>query len=423
MTVGTTRLHQQNVELFAKLNDELKSLQEQVGTGKAELKLSENLYDISKLSAAEEKKSETQGFLENSQRVVRDLEHVDQALDQAQNLIIRLQEIAVETANDVLGKEERERYIYEAEMIKTEILDMANQRDSFGNNLFGGTSGGEKPFKINALGEVSYHGSAIRKTVQVSEGLKADQNFSGHEVFMGIGSGSDTKSIFSLVDDLVSSLKVSLTSNSSSKLFSDGGSVDLVFPSTQAEAKVQFDLVKDGVVHKISATVYGNDYSVIASAINQVSGSTGVSANVVSGNRIRLQGTAGSDVIINSANFSNYEDKKTNIGIIKDVSSSNIVEKISENRLSNQVLTNKIGEAFQHFSNIRNEVSASARRAQQSEIAAQELLILLEDDMSDIRDADLANLLTKIEFLMTNREAAQATFTRITSKSLFDYLG
>ena len=43
--------------------------------------------------------------------------------------------------------------------------------------------------------------------------------------------------------------------------------------------------------------------------------------------------------------------------------------------------------------------------------------------MSDIRDADLANLLTKIEFLMTNREAAQATFTRITSKSLFDYLG
>ena len=240
---------------------------------------------------------------------------------------------------------------------------------------------------------------------------------------MGIGCGSDTESIFSLVDDLVSSLKVNLTSNSSSKLFSDGASVDLVFPSTQAEAKVQFDLVKDGVVHKISATVYGNDYSVIASAINQVSGSTGVSANVASGNRIRLQGTTGSDVIINSATFSNYEDIKTNIGVIKDVSSSNIVENISENRLSNQALTNKIGEAFQHFSNIRNEVSASARRAQQSEIAAQELLILLEDDMSDIRDADLANLLTKIEFLMTNREAAQATFTRITSKSLFDYLG
>ena len=52
MTIGTPRLHQQNVELFAKLNKEMKSLQEQVGSGKADLKLSENLYDISKRFAS-----------------------------------------------------------------------------------------------------------------------------------------------------------------------------------------------------------------------------------------------------------------------------------------------------------------------------------------------------------------------------------
>ena len=55
MTVGTPRLHQQNVELFARLNQELKSIQGQVGSGKVDLKLSENLHDISKLNAAEEK--------------------------------------------------------------------------------------------------------------------------------------------------------------------------------------------------------------------------------------------------------------------------------------------------------------------------------------------------------------------------------
>lgn len=44
MTIGTPRLHQQNVELFAKLNQEMKSIQAQVGSGKAELKLSENLH-------------------------------------------------------------------------------------------------------------------------------------------------------------------------------------------------------------------------------------------------------------------------------------------------------------------------------------------------------------------------------------------
>ena len=146
MTIGTPRLHQQNVELFAKLNKEMKSLQGQVGSGKADLKLSENLYDISKLSAAEEKKYETDQFMHNAKRAATDLEFVDLALDRLQNLTMNLQELAVESANDVLTQKERERYIKDAQMLKKEIFDIANQKDSFGNSLFGGVSGNKIPF-------------------------------------------------------------------------------------------------------------------------------------------------------------------------------------------------------------------------------------------------------------------------------------
>ena len=52
MTIGTTRFFGNNSELFSKLNTELQSLQTQAGTGKAELKLANNIEDISKLSAA-----------------------------------------------------------------------------------------------------------------------------------------------------------------------------------------------------------------------------------------------------------------------------------------------------------------------------------------------------------------------------------
>ena len=48
MTIGTIRLNQQNAELFSELNKELTSIQGQIGSGKAELKLSENLYDVAK---------------------------------------------------------------------------------------------------------------------------------------------------------------------------------------------------------------------------------------------------------------------------------------------------------------------------------------------------------------------------------------
>ena len=113
MTIGTPRLHQQNVELFARLNQELKSLQGQVGSGKADLKLSENLYDISKLSAAEERKSETNQYMQNAKRATKDLEFLDVTLDRLQNLTVNLQELVVDSSSDMLSQTERERFILE----------------------------------------------------------------------------------------------------------------------------------------------------------------------------------------------------------------------------------------------------------------------------------------------------------------------
>ena len=37
--------------------------------------------------------------------------------------------------------------------------------------------------------------------------------------------------------------------------------------------------------------------------------------------------------------------------------------------------------------------------------------------------AAFASLITQLEFLMTQKDAAQATFTRITGKTLFDLIG
>ena len=138
MTVGTPRLHQQNVELFARLNQELKSIQGQVGSGKVDLKLSGNLHDISKLNAAEEKKSEVTQFMQNAKRASKDIEFLDVALDRLQNLTVNFQTMAVESANDMLGQKEKDLLILEAQVLKKEIFDLANQNDSSGNSLFGG---------------------------------------------------------------------------------------------------------------------------------------------------------------------------------------------------------------------------------------------------------------------------------------------
>ena len=290
MVIGTTRFFGNNSELFSRLNSELQALQTQAGTGKAELKLSENITDISKLSAAEEKKSETAQLLSNSKRAQKDLEVLDVSFERLQNLIIRLQELAVESANDTLLPEERARFVGEANMIKLELLDVANQSDNFGNNLFGGVSGSENPFQMNSSGDVSYSGSSLAKEIQVTSGLSVKQNFSGMEVFQKIEGSDGDFSIFNLVDDLIESLKIDLNSGQSSNLFRDAKSVAIKLPNTGSEASISFKIEAGENSLDLNEIIYGNDFTALAASINSQTATTGLSASFNGNNQIVLSG-------------------------------------------------------------------------------------------------------------------------------------
>jgi len=97
-------------------------------------------------------------------------------------------------------------------------------------------------------------------------------------------------------------------------------------------------------------------------------------------------------------------------------------ETVSQTNINFGDISVRITNAFEHFATKRAEVSAASRRAQDAEEANMDVLVSLEEDIADIEDADLAAILTRIEMLMVQKDAAQATFTRITSKSLFDFL-
>ena len=421
MSVSTTRFFDNNSTLFSKINDELKSLQGQVGTGKAELKLSENITDISKLSAAEEKKSETSQFLGNSKRVQSDLEFLDVAFDRLQNSLIRLQELAVESANDTLLAEERQRFVQEAQMIKSEILDVANQKDTFGNNLFGGVSGVETPFEINSDGKVNYLGSSLAKEVQVTEALAVKQNFSGFDVFNNIKNENGSFSVFEVVDDLISSLEIDLNSNISSNIFKTSTSAVIKLPSTGPESRMALSLNIDAIRIDIDDVFYGNDFSELVDQINSYTAETGLTASLVGDNQILLEGDVNTLTV---SDFTHYGDflEQPSIEVLSEKDGT-VLQSISEDALMNSNITEKITDVFEHLSSKRAEVSANSRRAQDSEMAMQDLMITLEEDISEISDADLASLITQLEFLMTQKDAAQATFTRITGKTLFDLIG
>ena len=612
MVIGTTRFFQNNSELFSRLNEDVKSLQTQAGTGKAELKLSDSYRDVENLSAAEELRAETAQFIANSRRVQTDLENLDFTLDGFQNLLVRLQEAAVESGNSILSADDRSRFVATAQALKSEMLDLANKTDSFGNTLFGGVSGSDAPFQQNSDGTVNYLGSGVSKEVKVSSGLSVRQNFAGSEVFQQINGSDGSFSIFGLVDDFAESLEVETNSGTSSNLFQTENSVRLELPDTGSQAEISFTLATSSGEFNFTETIYGNDYSALVSKLNLATNQTGITATDHGNNQITLQGDAGNLIIKDfnhqgmadqnptlnvievessvtagiaqkATNEENYdsgiaeisglvnpqhalriagtyivtatptsgkdaifeiqvdEDGKADVTIINSGSgfeigdtitindadlggggaldlqfsvngvtgianrtpgttfsiaanqywtngsgegatfdvyiddtgaatvtltsggsgfedgdlitipgsllssagannsssvtfqisgiyeatsnTKTIGEQISPNSSNYDNISNRIADAFSHIANIRAEVSAHSRRAQDTEYNNQNLLDELQEDISKIEDADLAFLLTRIEMLMLQKDAAQATFTRIASKSLFDFLG
>ena len=158
----------------------------------------------------------------------------------------------------------------------------------------------------------------------------------------------------------------------------------------------------------------------MASAINSQTLATGLTATFNGNNELVLTGN------LNELKISDFKYKGDAAAdptiLVVNPSDGTTKESIAEKDLQSEIIRSKITDAFEHFATKRSEVSAAARRAQSAEVSAQDILLVLEEDISEIKDADLASILTQLEFLMTQKDAAQATFTRVTSKSLFDFL-
>jgi flagellar hook-associated protein 3 FlgL len=393
-----------------------------VSTGKKSLSLTRDIQDISLLNATEEHKLEITQFKNNAEQVVSDLERIDISFEQLQNASVRLKELHIESSNGFLTSEERRLFQIEIAGIKKEILSLANGQDALGNGYFSGTSVAAKPFEINNLGEVNYVGSAVNKTLQVSRDNDLRQNFSGTEVFLSANTGSEKFSIFEALDEFSRSLDYGIYSGSSSNLLSNGTAVDVVLPASGQKNEYKFDLSANGAIYNVEAHVYANDFNGLVAAINEHTSASGITAVVSSANKIRLSGN-GVDLKLSKFVTDLPSTADQSIGVQKTVDSNISDEIILPHSLSNLAVQNKLHNVFEHFISKRTELGVASSIAQNFVDSTQNTLVDLSEDISKIEDADMAELLTKLQGLLTNKEAAQATFSRLSSKNLFDFMG
>ena len=422
MSITNAGFYQKNIDLFSRLNKDIGDIQLEVSTGKNSLSLKQDLQAITNLNASEEHKLELTQFKNNAERVISDLEKINLSFDQLQNAAIRLKELHVQSSNGLRSPADRLAFKNQVTAIRGEIFGIANSVDAFGNGYFSGISGVAEPFKVDNLGSISYSGAASAKSLQISRDSDLRQNFSGNEVFLSAGQVNAKFSVFDAIDAFAQSLDYDYPAGQSSNLFSGTTSIDLVLPGSGQSAQYKFDLVANGSSYSIDANVYANDFSSVVAKINSHTGDSGVTAVVSSDNKITLSGT-GINLKIENYVTDLPSNSVRSIDVQKVVGSNVTDEVIVPLSISDAKVGTQLNDLFEHFNSLGLDLSIQTKVAEGVVESTENTLVYLSEDISKIEDVDMATLLTKLQGLLTSKEAAQATFSRISSKNLFDFMG
>ena len=78
--------------------------------------------------------------------------------------------------------------------------------------------------------------------------------------------------------------------------------------------------------------------------------------------------------------------------------------------------------SIQHFSIQQTRIGAEMNKADLQQTALERRILLMDENLSSMEDADLAALVTDLQSQIVSRDAAQQAFVKVGQQSLFDYI-
>lgn len=119
---------------------------------------------------------------DNAAQLGQDLAAASEEVEAVKALLQRARELALQAANTPTGADGRQAIAFELEQLTDELFSRANAAALTGEPLFAGLSSGAA-FTRDALGNVTYAGTATSGAVPVAAGTAIDRGLPGSEVF------------------------------------------------------------------------------------------------------------------------------------------------------------------------------------------------------------------------------------------------
>lgn len=124
---------------------------------------------------------------------------IDSALGSASDIIVRVQELALQAGNDTVNESGRKAIAAEVDQLREQMLSLANSQ-VLGRNVFAGTHAGEEAYSGTPLTWNGTPGSTVERRITDSATVRVD--VPGPEAF---GNGAD--SVFNTFENLSAAVR------------------------------------------------------------------------------------------------------------------------------------------------------------------------------------------------------------------------
>jgi flagellar hook-associated protein 3 FlgL len=407
MRISTGQLYDRSIQSVLDSQASLSDIQQQLSSGKKLLRPSDDPVGATQVIRLTEEIALINQYKKNNNLLVNSLEQEEIVLRSVNTSVDRARVLMLQSGNGIVGTEDRKAIATEMGHIKDQLFDLMNSRNPAGEYIFAGFQSASPAFGFNpsaAGNKYSFEGDGGENKIQISDTVQQQMNNSGLDVF----------------ENVLSRLKSSV-----------GASVGATDVSIDVQGQSAFDKF-----HKES-------YDAITPVNNQFQ------INILSATEAQIT-NLGSGTVLDTVDFSSgnvFLFKGLEINItgtpgdtvnfeLEPPQKKNIAETLNDfvNALNNEDITDSdfdraLSDVLVGVDNSRTSIAHAvsnlgARRNITDAVFASNLDLEISNKVAraNIQDVDYAEAVSELSRQETALQAAQATFSRVTGTSLFDFI-
>ncbi len=396
MRISTNSAFLNGVAAMQRLQTALDHTQRQVSSGRRILAPSDDPIATSRALELRETIGRLDQFDRNANIATHRLSQEESALGTVNNVLQRVRELALQANNATQNNESRKLIAIEMRQQLDQLVQIANQKDGNNNHLFAGNLEGVTP--VTRMGSAfAYNGDQGQRFIQVGEGRQVADGDSGAAVFFNIRNGNGAFST------------AAAAANTGTGVLASGSVVD---PTAWDQDQYTVRFIDQA------------NYEVLDSSAAIVTTGTFQPGDTLAFRGIEFsldgQPEAADEFVVSPSRYQDVFETVDRIATALEVGTNSPASQAALNNSVNAGLQD-IDQAIGNVLDIRIQVGSRLAAIENQVDSNGALKLTFQQTLSGIEDLDYAEALSRLSLEVTTLEAAQKSFVRTQSLSLFNY--